>query len=100
MFDLPDPFGPTTQVIPDSNRSDVAEAKDLNPRKVRLFTYTRGLSSPPLIPPAARSASLTAPYREGATVLVIHAFCGDRAVAATGQNSAALPRERTGTMAP
>src|SRR5262252_1307002 len=46
MFDLPDPFGPTTQVIPGSNRSDVAEAKDLNPRRVRLFTYTRGLSSP------------------------------------------------------
>src|SRR5215472_8330446 len=46
MFDLPDPFGPTTQVIPGSNRSDVAEAKDLNPRRVRLFTYTRGLSLP------------------------------------------------------
>src|ERR1700756_3265064 len=46
MFDLPDPFGPTTQVMPGSNRSDVAEAKDLNPRRVRLFTYTRGLSSP------------------------------------------------------
>jgi hypothetical protein len=54
MFDLPDPFGPTTQVIPGSNRSDVAEAKDLNPRRVRLFTYTRGLSSPPLIAPAAQ----------------------------------------------
>src|SRR5215471_18438796 len=53
MFDLPDPFGPTTQVIPRSNRSDVAEAKDLNPRRVRLFTYTRGLSSPPLMAPAA-----------------------------------------------
>src|SRR5690348_15350693 len=47
MFDLPDPFGPTTQVIPGSNRSVVAEAKDLNPRRVRLFTYTRGLSSRP-----------------------------------------------------
>src|SRR5579859_5425708 len=46
MFDLPDPFGPTTQVMPGSNRSEVAEAKDLNPRRVRLFTYTRGLSSP------------------------------------------------------
>src|SRR5499427_8473836 len=54
MFDLPDPFGPTTQVIPGSNRSEVAEAKDLNPRRVRLFTYTRGLSSPPLMAPAAR----------------------------------------------
>src|SRR5215470_7499956 len=51
MFDLPDPFGPTTQVIPGSNRSEVAEAKDLNPRRVRLFTYTRGLSSPPLVAP-------------------------------------------------
>src|SRR5215470_12163759 len=46
ILDLPDPFGPTTQVIPGSNRSDVAEAKDLNPRRVRLFTYTRGLSLP------------------------------------------------------
>src|ERR1700746_140362 len=46
MFDLPDPFGPTTQVIPGSNRSEVAEAKDLNPRRVRLFTYTRGLRLP------------------------------------------------------
>src|SRR5690242_3989489 len=51
MFDLPDPFGPTTQVIPGSNRSEVAEAKDLNPRRVRLFTYTRGLSSPRLMAP-------------------------------------------------
>src|SRR5262249_16786836 len=56
MFDLPDPFGPTTQVIPGSNRSEVAEAKDLNPRRVRLFTYTRGLSSPPLTAPAAQLA--------------------------------------------
>src|SRR6266851_4738370 len=43
-LDLPDPFGPTTQVIPGSKRSDVAEAKDLNPRRVRLFRYTCGLS--------------------------------------------------------
>src|ERR1700734_2833728 len=45
MLDLPDPFGPTTQVIPGSKRSDVAEANDLNPRKVRDFRYTRGFSS-------------------------------------------------------
>src|SRR5262249_55234935 len=45
MFDLPDPFGPTTQVIPGSKRSVVAEAKDLNPRGVRIFSHTRGLSS-------------------------------------------------------
>src|SRR5215470_5000213 len=39
-LDLPDPLGPTTQVIPGSKRRVVAEANDLNPRKVRLFRYT------------------------------------------------------------
>src|ERR1700729_4415777 len=50
-FDFPDPFGPTTQVMPGSNRSEVAEAKDLNPRRVSAFRYTWPLSSsgtPPL----------------------------------------------------
>src|ERR1019366_4609784 len=41
-LDLPEPFGPTTQVIPGSRRRVVAEANDLNPRSVRLFKYTRG----------------------------------------------------------
>src|SRR6185437_13018083 len=45
-FDLPDPLGPTTQVIPGSNRSVVAEANDLNPRSVRVFRYTACYSSP------------------------------------------------------
>src|SRR5579859_6649350 len=52
MLDLPDPFGPTTQVMPGSRRSVVAEAKDLKPRRVRDFRYTR-----PLLPrnhPATR----------------------------------------------
>jgi len=40
-FDLPEPLGPTTQVMPGSSRSVVAEAKDLNPLRVRLFKYTR-----------------------------------------------------------
>src|ERR1700761_4587822 len=40
-LDLPDPFGPTTQVIPGSSRSVVAEAKDLKPRIVSDFRYTR-----------------------------------------------------------
>src|SRR3954462_10349938 len=39
-FDLPEPLGPTTQVIPGSSWSVVAEAKDLNPLRVRLFRYT------------------------------------------------------------
>src|SRR6266568_1187433 len=45
MLDLPDPFGPTAHVMPGSKRSVVADAKDLNPRNVRLFRYTRGYSS-------------------------------------------------------
>src|ERR1051326_1197963 len=40
MLDLPDPFGPTTQVMPGSSRSVVAEANDLKPRNVRVFRYT------------------------------------------------------------
>src|SRR4249919_1663256 len=40
-FDLPDPFGPTTHVMPGSKRSVVLAANDLNPRRVRLFRYTR-----------------------------------------------------------
>ncbi len=36
----PEPFGPTTQVMPGSNRSVVAEANDLNPRRVRAFRCT------------------------------------------------------------
>src|SRR5215472_9553236 len=94
MFDLPDPFGPTTQVIPGSNRSDVAEAKDLNPRRVRLFTYTRGLSLPvrswprPALVMAAgppdpagtpsRPAS-SAHYRDQRALLAIRASAGLRA---------------------
>src|SRR4051794_6865544 len=39
-LDLPEPFGPTTQVIPGSNRRVVAEAKDLKPFTVRLLRCT------------------------------------------------------------
>src|SRR6266478_6500262 len=42
MLDLPEPFGPTTQVMPGSRRRVVAEAKDLKPRRVRVFRYTCG----------------------------------------------------------
>src|ERR1700751_4898390 len=55
-LDFPDPFGPTTQVIPCSNRSEVAEAKDLNPRRVSAFRYTRQLPSAGLAPPSGRAA--------------------------------------------
>ena len=44
-LDLPDPFGPTTQVIPGSKLRVVADAKDLNPRNVRLLRCTTDLSS-------------------------------------------------------
>src|SRR5882757_3638890 len=39
-LDFPEPLGPTTQVIPGSKRSVVAEANDLKPRRVMLFKYT------------------------------------------------------------
>src|SRR3954453_9550695 len=39
-LDLPDPFGPTTHVMPGSKRSVVEDAKDLKPRRVRLFRCT------------------------------------------------------------
>src|ERR687885_735062 len=39
-LDLPEPLGPTTQVIPGSKRNVVAEAKDLKPFSVKLFRCT------------------------------------------------------------
>src|SRR6201990_772578 len=51
-LDLPEPFGPTTQVMPGSRRSVVAEAKDLKPGGGRLFRYK--------LPPSLRPP---APYR-------------------------------------
>src|SRR5215469_533777 len=39
-FDLPEPLGPTMQVMPGSNRIVVADANDLKPRRVRVFRYT------------------------------------------------------------
>src|ERR1700722_15023643 len=56
MLDLPEPFGPTTHVIPGSRRRVVAEANDLNPRSVRLLRYTRR-------PPPRGMMGLRAPYR-------------------------------------
>ena len=46
-LDLPEPLGPTTQVMPGSKRKVVADAKDLNPLRVRLFRCTRENSSRP-----------------------------------------------------
>src|SRR5690606_28026034 len=39
-LDLPEPFGPTTQVIPGSSLKVVVEAKDLKPFTVRLLRCT------------------------------------------------------------
>ena len=44
-LDLPDPFGPTTHVMPGSNWRVVEDAKDLNPRSVRLLRYTDNSSA-------------------------------------------------------
>ena len=39
-LDLPEPLGPTTQVMPGSKCSVVDEANDLKPRRVRLLRCT------------------------------------------------------------
>src|SRR5271166_144022 len=39
-FDLPEPLGPTTAVMPGSKRRVVGDAKDLKPFSVRLLRYT------------------------------------------------------------
>src|SRR5216683_1968672 len=57
-LDLPDPFGPTTQVMPGSKRSVVADANDLNPRNVRVFRY-KSLFSSSLGAPGASHPHLT-----------------------------------------
>src|SRR5579862_1793880 len=56
-LDLPEPFGPTTQVMPGSKRSVVAEAKDLKPRSVRLFRCTDRLYPDGVTPPRSYRAS-------------------------------------------
>src|SRR5699024_2306294 len=38
-FDLPEPFGPITDVMPGSKSNVVFDAKDLNPRIVSIFRY-------------------------------------------------------------
>ena len=44
-LDLPEPLGPTTALMPGVNSKVVAEAKDLNPRRVSDIRCTRGLSA-------------------------------------------------------
>src|SRR5215217_6409080 len=51
-LDLPEPLGPTTQVMPGSKLRVVADAKDLNPRRVRLLRY----NVPPLDGVCSREA--------------------------------------------
>src|SRR6476661_5723529 len=53
-LDFPDPFGPTTQVMPGSRRSVVAEAKDLKPFSVRLLRCTGRLRGEIEVPRAYR----------------------------------------------
>src|SRR5690349_17016836 len=68
-LDLPEPFGPTTQVMPGSRRRVVAEAKDLKPRRVRLFRYKCSPSplAPRTLPPRrVRGGELQVGSRAGA----------------------------------
>src|SRR3954471_10562604 len=67
-LDLPEPLGPTTQVMPGSKRSVVEDAKDLKPRNVRLFKYKRlpilSATTDPRVPNRGLACSGSAkPYR-------------------------------------
>lgn len=42
MFDLPEPFGPTIDVMGEANSSELFLPKDLKPRSSRLFKYILG----------------------------------------------------------
>src|SRR6478752_2378962 len=82
-LDLPEPLGPTTQVMPGSKLSVVAEAKDLNPRNVRLLRYTTDLSSGsiPLVRAGTLSPGKALPTLAADTDDVRHlAPAGDRRV--------------------
>src|SRR5450755_2892312 len=95
ILDLPDPFGPTTQVMPGSKRSDVAEANDLNPRKVRVFRYTRGFSLLGRRPAGAvTTGSVLSPARAVAAPRGAAAPCRSSppGLSGTGQPSRTLPR--------
>src|ERR1700722_451053 len=64
-LDLPDPLGPTTQVMPGSKRREVGDAKDLKPRRARVLAYTRGLPPWFLLPrPAPPAPYLGAPTEQ------------------------------------
>lgn len=51
MFDLPDPLGPTTTVMPGSSESTARSANDLNPLRTSDLRYTSG---PLLLEPVER----------------------------------------------
>jgi len=78
-LDLPEPFGPTTQVIPGSKRRVVAEANDLKPRRVMLFRYT---SVDVLAAGRAGAYPLSVPGRCDAAVSAVHK--PEKVVPATG----------------
>ena len=59
-LDLPEPFGPTTQVTPCSKAKVVGCAKDLNPLRVRLLRY----NGPPF-PVRLRMSGSTVPESRG-----------------------------------
>src|SRR6186997_2486111 len=75
-LDLPEPLGPTTQVMPGSSRSVVAEAKDLKPFTVRLLRCTD-------IPGSA--VVLAAGYPQGQAKVAHAARRGSRSRAAEEQ---------------
>src|SRR4051812_7112458 len=67
---LPDPFGPTTHVMPVSRLRVVVPAKDLKPRSVRLFRCIGGKLT------RAAAKTTNAPPKGGAFRFDVHADGG------------------------
>src|SRR5258708_26592246 len=60
-LNLPEPFGPTTQVIPGSKPSAAAVTNDLNPRSATVFRYTACAPHQPVLVHSPRCAPPTPP---------------------------------------
>src|SRR3954470_24103879 len=92
-FDLPEPLGPTMQVMPGSSWSVVEDAKDLNPFRVRLFRYTRAPSSD--LPPPRRVTAVERTRSPDGLSWWFEGVAGDPQQLSPYLSAPTFPRRRT-----
>ena len=84
MFDLPEPFGPTTTATPRSKRSSIGSRNDLKPRRRRALRCTAGPRSSTRSS-ASRAAACSEAFFEGPSpvpMIVVAEHGGGREAAA------------------